>query len=143
MSPQNQPESNSEEFGFELMLTLVQYAGLGKLHVTHKYEFYSPFYLTKKVWVWFGDIDAFHCRYGPNYLKHVQSFRAYGSNGDFEKDGFSWSEKAKNGWLKCKESNVEGGNKLHHSCLERLDSDGNIDLIPPMYPASRAHDQEY
>ena len=137
MSLQNQPESNSEEFGFELMLTLVQCADQGKLHLTQIWRLF-PILFDKR----FG-IDIFHCRYGPNYLKHVQSFRAYGSNGDFEKDGFSWSEKAKNGWLKCKESNVEGGNKVHHSCLERLDSDGNIDLIPPMYPASRARNQEY
>ena len=34
MSLQNQPESNSEEFGFELMLTLVQCADQGKLHLT-------------------------------------------------------------------------------------------------------------
>ena len=74
-------------------------------------------------------------RFGPNYLKHAQSFRAYGFNSDLDKN-FSWGDKAKNGWSKCKRNNGDGP-ALHHACLELYETDGNINLLPGIYPGSR------
>ena len=73
---------------------------------------------------------------GPNYLKHAPSFRALGYKSDLN-DGFSWSEQAQHGWARCKLLS-QGNRILHHSCLERYEKDGNINLIPNYYPGSRS-----
>ncbi|KAJ8876127.1 hypothetical protein PR048_024036 [Dryococelus australis] len=56
-------------------------------------------------------------RYGPNYLKHSQSWRTLGL-----KD--SWAEYRNAGsWTPCPK-------EYHHACLDHYPVDGNIDFVP-------------
>ena len=65
-------------------------------------------------------------RYGNSILKHVQSWRSLPSGMD--KNSFiSYSEAGQGGWMEC-------GRPGHHSCLTSHPGDGNIDLIPEIYP---------
>ena len=67
-------------------------------------------------------------RYGHSILKHVQSWRSIPSrmnkNGDM-----SYSLAGQGGWMDCEKPG-------HHSCLDLHDIDGNLDLLPNIYPPS-------
>ena len=65
-------------------------------------------------------------RYKDSILKHVQSWRSLPSA--MNKDSYiSYSEAGQGGWMKCEKPG-------HHSCLELHPEDGNLDLIPEIYP---------
>ena len=65
-------------------------------------------------------------RYKGSILKHVQSWRSLPSA--MNKNSYiSYSEAGKGGWMDCKKPG-------HHSCLDLHPEDGNLDLIPEIYP---------
>ena len=65
-------------------------------------------------------------RYGKSILRHVQSWRSLPSGMD--KDSYiSYSEAGQGGWMEC-------GRPGHHTCLDLHPEDGNLNLIPEIYP---------
>ena len=86
--------------------------------------------ISKDLWVRSHANPGLYVRggYGHSILKHVQSWRSIPSrmnkNGDM-----SYSLAGQGGWMDCEKPG-------HHSCLDLHDVDGNLDLLPNIYPPS-------
>ena len=65
-------------------------------------------------------------RYGNSILKHVQSWRSLPSSMN-KKGDLSYADVGRAGWIDC-------GKPGHHSCLDMHAEDGNLDLLPSVYP---------
>ena len=65
-------------------------------------------------------------RYGNSILRHVQSWRSIPSNMNKKAD-MSYAIAGQGGWIDCEKPG-------HHSCLDLYEEDGNLDLIPEIYP---------
>ena len=61
-------------------------------------------------------------RYGPHYLKHVQSWK-FVTNMENSFDSYSNHIQ----WSHCEDPS-------HHACLELYPNDGNVEFLPHRYP---------